>query len=259
MVEGWTYDNWNGGTYGHALYLVVPDSLFLAAAKKRHEIQSEIARDLNQLHNFQNEHIAEVFLEMDVAEDGDWRQDSGLLISTTRTVAPDRAARIWGEEAFFLSHKSEVKKQAAVLKENLRLFGVSGFVAHEDIHPTRAWQDEIENALHTMDAFVAVMTDGFHDSDWTDQEVGFALARGVPVIALRLGRDPYGFLAKFQALTSDWDDAAEGIVKLLINRDRMFSAYIQALRSCTGWNNGERALSGFFLPSRGSARSKSTN
>ena len=100
VVEGWTYDNWNGGTYGHALYLVVPDSLFLAAAKNRQEIQSEIARDLNQLHNVQNEHIAEVFLEMDVAEDGDWRQDSGLLISTTRTVAPDRAARIWEDEAF---------------------------------------------------------------------------------------------------------------------------------------------------------------
>jgi hypothetical protein len=89
-----------------------------------------------------------------------------------------------------------------------------------------------------MDAFVAVMTERFHVSDWTDQEVGFALARGVPVIALRLGRDPYGFLGKFQALTRDWDSAAEGIVKLLINRDRMFSAYIQALRNCTGWNDG---------------------
>jgi hypothetical protein len=94
VVEEWTYDNWNGGTYGHALYLVLPDTLFLAVAKKREEIQSEIARDLNQLHNIQNEHIAEVFLEMDVIEDGDWRRDSGLLKSTTRMVAPDRATRI---------------------------------------------------------------------------------------------------------------------------------------------------------------------
>ena len=27
--EEWNGDNWNGGTYGHALYLVIPGSLFL--------------------------------------------------------------------------------------------------------------------------------------------------------------------------------------------------------------------------------------
>ena len=61
-----------------------------------------------------------------------------------------------------------------------------------------------------MDAFAALMTEGFHDSDWTDQEVGFALARGVPVIAVKLGRDPYGFLGKFQALRADWDQRRVG-------------------------------------------------
>jgi hypothetical protein len=243
VVEAWTTDGWNGGTYGHALYLTVPDSLFLAAARKRDEIQGEIARDINQINNVQNEHIAEVFLEMEVAEDSDWRQESGLLITTNRTVAPEGAKRIWSDDGgfrLFLSHKSEVKKQAAGLKEHLSLFGVSAFVAHDDIHPTRAWQEEIENALLSMDAFVAVMTEDFHDSDWTDQEVGFALARGVPVIALRLGRDPYGFLGKFQAMSSDWDNAAEGIVKLLIRHDRMFSAYVLAMRNCTNFDNGNR-------------------
>ena len=249
VAEGWTYDNWNGGTYGHALYLVIPESLFLAAAKQRDEIQTQICGDLNDLHNAQNEHIAEVFLEMDVAEERDWRQESGLLISTTRTVAADGERRVWGEEGFrlFLSHKSEVKKQTAHLKDGLSLFGVSAFVAHQDIHPTRAWQDEIENALLSMDAFVALTTEEFHDSDWTDQEVGFALARGVPVIAVQLGRIPYGFLGKFQALRADWDSAAEGILKLLMKHDRMFSAYVHALRKCPSLDCGNvlaRALPG---------------
>jgi len=240
IVDDWTYDNWNGGTYGHAVYLVVPESLFLAAAKKREEIQNQICGDLNDLHNFQNENVAEVFLEMDVAEDRDWRQESGLLISTTRTVAPDSEKRIWGEWGFrtFLSHKSEVKAQTARLKESLSFFGLSAFVAHEDIRPARAWQDEIENALHSMDAFVALMTEDFHDSDWTDQEVGFSLARGVPVIAVRLGSVPYGFLGKFQALSADWESAAEGIVKLLIRHERMFSAYVEAMRKCPSWDRG---------------------
>lgn len=240
VAEEWTYDNWNGGTYGHALYLTLPESLFLTASRDREETQTSITRDLNSLHNFQNEYIAEVFLEMEIAEDRDWRQESGLLITNAKTVLPDQTKRIWGTEGFrlFLSHKTEVKRETAVLKESLKLFGVSAFVAHEDIHPTRAWQDEIESALHSMDAFVAIMTEAFHDSLWTDQEVGFALARGVPVIALRIGKDPYGFLGKFQALSTDWSEAPEGIVKLLINRDRMFSAYLQALRDCTGWNEG---------------------
>jgi len=43
-----------------------------------------------------------------------------------------------------------------------------------------------------MDAFVALMTRSFHKSKWTDQEVGFAVCRGVPIIALRWGMDPYG-------------------------------------------------------------------
>ncbi|MGA3309432.1 MAG: hypothetical protein ABSD08_12570 [Xanthobacteraceae bacterium] len=89
-----------------------------------------------------------------------------------------------------------------------------------------------------MNAFAALMTKDFHDSLWTDQEVGFALARGVPVIAVKLERDPYGFLGKFQALRVDWDGAAMGIVKLLMKHDRMFGAYVQALRDCTSWTDG---------------------
>jgi hypothetical protein len=42
------------------------------------------------------------------------------------------------------------------LKEKLSLFGVSAFVAHEGILATKAWQQEIENALHRMDAFAAI-------------------------------------------------------------------------------------------------------
>jgi hypothetical protein len=60
----------------------------------------------------------------------------------------------------------------------------------------------------------------------------------VPLIAVKLGRDPYGFIGKFQALRADWDSAAEGIVKLLIKQDRMLGAYIQALRKCKNFDRG---------------------
>jgi hypothetical protein len=35
-------------------------------------------------------------------------------------------------------------------------------------------QNEIETALESMDAFVALLTENFHESLWTDQEVGYS-------------------------------------------------------------------------------------
>lgn len=240
IVEGWDYDNWNGGTYGHALYLTLPEKIFLSIVKNTENLRTQLRDDLNKLHNVQNEHISEVFLELEASETGDWRQESGLLLSSVRVVSNDAEKRIWedGQYRLFLSHKAEAKKEVGALKEILAAFGVSCFVAHSDIHPTRAWQDEIENALATMDGFVALMTAEFHDSDWTDQEVGYAVARGVRMMAVRLGRDPYGFIGKFQGITANWTNCYEEIIKILINDSRVFNSYITAIRKCGSWDEG---------------------
>jgi len=241
--EEWSRDNWNGGTYGHAVYLVVPEALYLSSLKRKDILQKQIRDDINKIHNVQNEFIEEVFLEMEeVAEDRDWRKESGLLLSGKRIVLPVTETRIWGNEGFrvFLTHKAEVKKQTSDLKERLRLFGISCFVAHEDIHPTKEWQTEIENALFSMDALVALMTDEFHDSLWTDQEVGCAFGRGVPIISVKLGRDPYGFIGKFQALSCGWDTAAVEIVTILVKHDRMLNAYIKAVQSCESYDQANK-------------------
>jgi len=239
VQEAWTSDGWDGGSYGHALFLVLPGPLFLAAVKNKGSLQQRIAEDLNRLHSHLGEFIAQVFLEIDDETAPDWRAESGLLIGGQRIVTPVAATRIWGEGfRVFLSHKAEVKVHVGTLKARLRLYGVSGFVAHEDIHPTREWQEEIELALGSMDAFVALMTDGFHDSLWTDQEVGFAVGRSVPIVSVRLGADPYGFLGKYQALSCPWDDAAQELVKLFIANDRMTSAFVEAAKRCRSFEHG---------------------
>jgi TIR domain-containing protein len=239
--EAWTYDNLNGGTDGHALYLDLPEVLFFRIVKNKADVQQRLCEDLNRLHNLQHEFIAQVFLEIEPIEDREWRNESGLLVIGKRTVPTDAATRLWGDnEKFrlFLSHKADIKHEAAHLKTELDLFGISAFVAHEDIHPARAWQDEIEYALATMDGFTALMTPDFHDSQWTDQEVGFAVARNVPMIATGFGSVPYGFIGKFQALRGDWNTAATDITALLLKHDRMFSSYLRALRVCPNWNTG---------------------
>src|SRR5438094_846436 len=58
----------------------------------------------------------------------------------------------------------------------------------------------VEVAVDTADALAAFVTTDFHQSTWTDQEVGWALGRGLPVVPLNVGANPYGFFGQYQAV-----------------------------------------------------------
>ena len=100
----------------------------------------------------------------------------------------------------FISHITSRKKQASNLKNALEEYGITSFVAHEDINPTKEWQKEIQRALNSMDCMSAMLYDGFHQSNWCDQEVGIALGRNVTVLPLLPDGDPYGFLGEYQGI-----------------------------------------------------------
>lgn len=68
--------------------------------------------------------------------------------------------------------------------------------------------------------------------------MGFAIGRGVPIIAVKLGKDPYGFIGKFQALGCTWENAPVDIASLLINHTRMLDAYIAAAEKCYSFDHG---------------------
>jgi len=109
----------------------------------------------------------------------------------------------------FVTHLAAQRAFAGELQEALLNFGISAFVAHNDIEPTREWQTQIETALATCDAVVALLHPGFHESNWTDQEIGFGMGRGVPVFSVRFGHDPYGFIGRFQAFQGEGKGAAQ--------------------------------------------------
>jgi hypothetical protein len=204
--EGTDYDNWNGGQWGHSVVLEVPPSLFYPILEDQGDVGSRLCQDLNRLGNVESEHFHSV--EFEVQDDPsleNWRENSGLLLRKSPLTTPSTdndLNRIWesGFVRVFITHKSSYKKEAAELKLKLSLYGISGFVAHEDIEPTREWQDEIERALNSMHALVALMTNDFRESKWTDQEVGIAVGRGVPVFPVQLGEVPYGFIGKYQGV-----------------------------------------------------------
>ena len=145
---------------------------------------------------------------------------------------PDPA--FWKENCFklFLSHISSFKKETAELQKRLHYFGITSFVAHEDIEPTKEWQTEIEIALKTMDGLAALLTTGFHESKWTDQEVGVAMGRSVPILSIRFGTDPYGFIGKYQGIQGSGKDAkqiSKEILIVLLNADKSKQRMVNCL------------------------------
>lgn len=240
IVEGVDHDNWNGDIIGHDVILTIPEDLFVKIVDYRSSIQNKICGDLNKFRSCEDEYFSHVIFELEQPSERDWRLDSGVLEAPKRTILPKASQRIWGDFGFkvFLSRVTAVKKETAVLKDKLRLFGIAAFVAHEDIMPTKEWQNEIETALEPMDGFVALLTEGFHESLWTDQEVGYAFARSIPMISVSLGRNPYGFIGKFQGLPCSWENAPTEIAKLFLKNPRMVDAYIKALPKCRSFAEG---------------------
>jgi hypothetical protein len=133
----------------------------------------------------------------------DLAQHTGFYYEETST--PRIEPSFWRKGMFrvFVSHLSAHKTFATELQQALLLFGITGFVAHKDIEPTLEWQIQIETALATSDALVALLHEKFHASNWTDQEIGFAMGHGIPVFSVRFGQDPYGFIGRFQAFNGN--------------------------------------------------------
>lgn len=132
--------------------------------------------------------------------------------------------RVWGDgyknkKLVFLSHRAAYRRQVAQVREHLESQGLRCFVAHEEVNSSTIWQNEILNALNTMDVFVGFVTHDFHGGGWPDQEVGYACQRGVPRVLVKVeGADPVGMVAREQALTTGWESAGQAIIAHL-NRE----------------------------------------
>lgn len=103
----------------------------------------------------------------------------------------------------FCSHLSAQKKLVHGVADQLILFGIEPFVAHDSIEPSTEWQTVIEGALSDCDAMLVFLHEGFRESNWCDQEVGWTLGRQRPLLALNYGTHPHGFIGKFQAQQCD--------------------------------------------------------
>lgn len=106
-----------------------------------------------------------------------------------------------GQYRLFISHTSGNAALAAGVRDVFQRWRIDAFVAHTTIEPTREWERVIEAALSSCDALAVFVSDDMLDSRWCDQEVGYCLARRIPIVPVRLSADPHGFIAKYQAVT----------------------------------------------------------
>mgnify|MGYP000379038390 CR=1 FL=1 len=152
-----------------------------------------------------------------------------------RVITPPKNWESTTEVKAFISHLSADKKKAKRLKDVLKQYNINSFVAHEDITPTKEWQIEIENALQTMDFFISLHVEGFSNSFWCQQEVGFAVAKGVLIIPIKFSEeDPVGFISKFQAMYRGGKTAeiiGEEILDKLKNDRRTSDIFIEKIKS----------------------------
>ena len=163
----------------------------------------------------------------------------------TEKVSEDRQLeKLWGPGPIrvFISHTNQFKNDAMSIKNALKVFGIASFVAHSDIEPSEEWQKEIVCALSSMNLFIALLTEGFNESYWTDQEVGFALARKVPILPVSREVLPYGFIEKIQALKwsrSSAEPVASKIMEMALKKDKLKSyaksAFIEAMAGSGCW------------------------
>jgi hypothetical protein len=100
----------------------------------------------------------------------------------------------------FISHRDDQRACLALLAVELQRYGIAAFLAHDRIVPGQDWQKELLRGLSTMDALLAYCSHGFAYSDWTAQEVGFALGKKVPIVSVEAGETPRGFLAQRQGI-----------------------------------------------------------
>lgn len=238
------YDNWNGGTYEYTLMLEVPIPTY-AAIEDTEALEKAIHRRVLPLVRTEaGSHISEVVVSPQLADD---RRPSEP--PPTATAHTEEIPSFWQQGFFrlFITHLAKHKAQAHALKETLARFQVAAFVAHDDIEPTKEWQAEIERALRTMDALVAIVAPTFIESRWCDQEVGMAIGRGKLVLPLRAGADPHGFMGKYQALHVQGLDpasVADKVVEILIQHsqstERMTEALVDRLVTSRSFDASKR-------------------
>jgi hypothetical protein len=117
----------------------------------------------------------------------------------------------------FISYASDIKKTAGRIKAYLDRYGFNCFLAHEDIQPQTEWPKEIIAALEQCDLFLPLLTTGFIESFFCQQETGFAYCRDVEILPVMISKAPMGMIADLQAVKFNREDFESSCWKIVVH------------------------------------------
>ena len=121
----------------------------------------------------------------------------------------------------FLSYNHDNRVLAGRVKQRLEKLGFAAFLAHEDIEVSEKWRSEILKHLDSCSGMLAIVTENFSKSAWTNQEVGFLMGRNKPIVSLAFGiptKSLPGLLEELQAIP----DVSEASLEAALDKAAKF-------------------------------------
>ncbi len=230
------HDNWDGGIDFYSVEITIDVKTYVDLRKRG--IIEEVCGQITEAFNVCMNNIPDSVRNVSLTP-------SSTATFDERKIAEPSSYWKVGFYKVFISHVSKYKESASNLKLMLEPYGISAFVAHEDIKPSKEWALEIEKALFSMNALCAILTPDFNESSWCDQECGYAFGRNVLTIPINKGQLPYGMFGKIQAIKSEGKNAqqiAEGVFNAIIDNDKSRLDYTHMLMNLILNNKSEKLI-----------------
>ena len=118
-------------------------------------------------------------------------------------------------EQVFVSHDPRDLGMVQELFSTVKNFPFGVHIALEEVESGRS-RKRLEGRLANSDVVVAVLTEGSANSRWINQEVGYATAKGIPVLPLYESEaDRGGFIADAEGVRIDRDNPTVTVFNLL--------------------------------------------
>ncbi|ELY85999.1 toll/interleukin-1 receptor domain-containing protein [Natrinema altunense] len=118
-------------------------------------------------------------------------------------------------EQVYVSHAPRNLDLVQDLFSTVKNFPFGVHIALEEIESGRS-RKRLEGRLANSDLVVAVLTEDATGNTWINQEVGYAVAKGIPVLPVRDdGVSCRGFISDVEGVTIDRDDLSVTIFNLL--------------------------------------------
>lgn len=118
----------------------------------------------------------------------------------------------------FLSHSASDLALVQGIKSQVEAIGVEVYLYEEHSAPGEALTPRLQQAISKQDALVVLLTPNSAPRSYVQQEIGFALGRGKPAVALvapGVDRESLAMLGDRQYIRLNPSDPLQGMAELL--------------------------------------------